>query len=296
MYSKIENPLTGRRVSINGKLGRSILRNYLNVLSGGSEPNLSANERYYNAVSGNHTPVGWRGGREIDDREGGARAGGVESSAPRPHFLLPRKLTPGIAGAIKRTDIQRMKTHQARPGGHMEMLDFIHKGRVRQNELESEGDASQTFDEELMGTVDGVASHPDAGGVISPYSSWEIVDPETTVGRPVNPIGVRRGDRGDPEIDTKFDDPEAYLDILEIEQLSPTSRDMALHIDTEASDELDGSGWVFSTRPEIGDLWVYPPKSSVYPHTSTPVELSITRSQPSLARQYSDDLASGRLF
>ena len=36
MYSKIENPLTGRRVSINGKLGRSILRNYLNVLNGGA--------------------------------------------------------------------------------------------------------------------------------------------------------------------------------------------------------------------------------------------------------------------
>jgi len=286
MYSKIENPLTGRRVSINGKLGRSILRNYLNVLSGGSK--LSANERYYNAMLDNHTPVGWSGGRKIDDREGGARAGGVESSAPRPHFLPPRELTSGIAGAIKRTDIQRMKTRQARPGGHREMLDFIHEGRVRQNELESEGDASQTSDEELMETVD-------AGGVISPYSSWEIVDPETTAGRPVDPTGVHRGDGGDPEIDTKFDEPEAYLDIPEA-QLSPTSRDMALHIDTEASDELDGSGWVCSTRPEIGDLWVYPSGSSVYPHTSTQGELSITRSQPSLARQYSDDLASGRLF
>lgn len=294
MYSKIENPLTGRRVSINGKLGRSILRNYLNVLSGGSE--LSANERYYNAMLGNHTPVGWSGGRKIDDREGGARAGGVESSAPRPHFLLPRKLTPGIAGAIKRTDIQRVKTRQARPGGHREMLDFIHAGRVRQNELESEDYASQTFDEELMETVDEVTSQPDVGGVISPYSSWEIVDPETTAGRPVDPTGVHRGDGGDPEIDTKFDEPEAYLDIREIEPLSPTSRDMALHIDTEASDELDGSGWVCSTRPEIGDLWVYPPKSSVYPHTSTQVELSITRSPHSLARQDSDDLGSGRLF
>ena len=296
MYSKIENPLTGRRVSINGKLGRSILRNYLNVLSGGSEPNLSANERYYEAMSGKHTPVGWRGGRKIDDREGGAIAGGVESSAPRPHFLPPRELTTGISGAIKRTDIQRMKTRQARPGGHREMLDFIHAGRVRQNELESEGDASQTSDEELMETVDEVASQPDAGGVISPYSSWEIVDPETTAGRPVDPIGVHRGDRGDPEIDTKFDDPEAYLDILEIEQLSPTSRDMALRIDTEASDELDANGWVCSAPSEIGDLWVYPSGSSVYPHTSIPVELSITRSQPSLARQHSDDLASGRLF
>ena len=288
MYSKIENPLTGRRVSINGKLGRSILRNYLNVLSGGSVPNLSANERYYNAVSGKHTPVGWSGGRKIDDREGGARAGGVESSAPRPHFLPPREVTPGIARAIKRTDIQRMKTRQARPGGHREMLDFIHAGRVRQNELESEGDASQTSDE--------VTSQPDAGGVISPYSSWEIVDPKTTAGRPVDPIGVHRGDRGDPEIDTKFDDPEAYLDIPEIEQLSPTSRDMALHIDTEASDELDANGWVCSAPSEIGDLWVYPSGSSMYPHTSKSVEVSITRYQPSLARQHSGDLASGRLF
>jgi len=36
MYTKIVNPKTGRRVSIKGKLGKSILRNYLNVLSGGS--------------------------------------------------------------------------------------------------------------------------------------------------------------------------------------------------------------------------------------------------------------------
>ena len=38
MYSKIINPKTGREVNINGKIGKEILRNYLNVLSGGSSP------------------------------------------------------------------------------------------------------------------------------------------------------------------------------------------------------------------------------------------------------------------
>jgi len=35
MYSKIINPDTGRKVSINGKIGRNVLRNYLNILKGG---------------------------------------------------------------------------------------------------------------------------------------------------------------------------------------------------------------------------------------------------------------------
>ena len=35
MYSKIVNPKTGRKVSIGGKIGRQILRNYLIVLSEG---------------------------------------------------------------------------------------------------------------------------------------------------------------------------------------------------------------------------------------------------------------------
>jgi len=35
MYSKITNPETGRKISINGKLGKTILRNYINVLQGG---------------------------------------------------------------------------------------------------------------------------------------------------------------------------------------------------------------------------------------------------------------------
>ena len=36
MYSKIVNPITGRKVSITGRLGRKILRRYLNILSGGA--------------------------------------------------------------------------------------------------------------------------------------------------------------------------------------------------------------------------------------------------------------------
>ena len=36
MYSKITNPKTGAQVSIKSKLGKRILRNYLNVLSGGA--------------------------------------------------------------------------------------------------------------------------------------------------------------------------------------------------------------------------------------------------------------------
>lgn len=35
-YSKIVNPRTGRKVSVNGKLGREILKQYMNVLVGGS--------------------------------------------------------------------------------------------------------------------------------------------------------------------------------------------------------------------------------------------------------------------
>ena len=37
MYSKITNPETGRKIYINGKLGKTILRNYLLVLKGGAE-------------------------------------------------------------------------------------------------------------------------------------------------------------------------------------------------------------------------------------------------------------------
>ena len=36
MYSKITNPKTGRKVSVEGRLGKTILRNYLLVLKGGA--------------------------------------------------------------------------------------------------------------------------------------------------------------------------------------------------------------------------------------------------------------------
>jgi len=36
MYSRIVNPKTGRRISITGKLGKTILRNYINILMGGA--------------------------------------------------------------------------------------------------------------------------------------------------------------------------------------------------------------------------------------------------------------------
>ena len=35
MYTKIINPETNRKVSINSKLGRKILTNYLSILKGG---------------------------------------------------------------------------------------------------------------------------------------------------------------------------------------------------------------------------------------------------------------------
>ena len=34
MYSKITNPKTGRKVSINGKIGKRILSNYINIIGG----------------------------------------------------------------------------------------------------------------------------------------------------------------------------------------------------------------------------------------------------------------------
>ena len=36
LYNQIFNPLTGRTVNINGKLGRNILNNYINQLNGGA--------------------------------------------------------------------------------------------------------------------------------------------------------------------------------------------------------------------------------------------------------------------
>lgn len=37
MYSKIINPKTGRKVNVSGKLGRSIIRNYLTILNAGGK-------------------------------------------------------------------------------------------------------------------------------------------------------------------------------------------------------------------------------------------------------------------
>lgn len=45
MYSKIINPVTGRKVSIYGKLGKKILKNYLNNIIGGAIA-LPGNELY----------------------------------------------------------------------------------------------------------------------------------------------------------------------------------------------------------------------------------------------------------
>jgi len=47
MYNKIVNPRTGRRVSVSGKLGRQIIRNYLNQLyiSGGEPIAVTCEER-----------------------------------------------------------------------------------------------------------------------------------------------------------------------------------------------------------------------------------------------------------
>jgi len=42
MYKKIYNPETGRKVNVNGKLGKKILRKYLYVLNGGSGRNPSS--------------------------------------------------------------------------------------------------------------------------------------------------------------------------------------------------------------------------------------------------------------
>tara|TARA_B110000211_G_scaffold210528_1_gene248681 strand:- start:8409 stop:8672 length:264 start_codon:yes stop_codon:yes gene_type:complete len=43
MYSKIVNPATGRKISINSKKGKAVLKNYINIVSGGSLANLKDN-------------------------------------------------------------------------------------------------------------------------------------------------------------------------------------------------------------------------------------------------------------
>lgn len=38
MYNKIKNPISGRFISINSKLGKNIIKKYLSIISGGSSP------------------------------------------------------------------------------------------------------------------------------------------------------------------------------------------------------------------------------------------------------------------
>ena len=50
MYSKITNPLTGRKVNINSKLGKKVLKNYLLQLKGGS--NTDEDMVYIKSING----------------------------------------------------------------------------------------------------------------------------------------------------------------------------------------------------------------------------------------------------
>ena len=87
MYSKIVNPLTDRKVSINGKLGRSILRNYLNVLSGGAEG--AVRSMGYNLTSqmtGKIPPPTQELGVHGHDTDAAAAATAGRNVAPKPHF------------------------------------------------------------------------------------------------------------------------------------------------------------------------------------------------------------------
>ena len=38
MYHKITNPLTNRKVSVNSKIGKNIIMNYVTLLTGGNYP------------------------------------------------------------------------------------------------------------------------------------------------------------------------------------------------------------------------------------------------------------------
>jgi hypothetical protein len=57
MYSKIVNPATGRKISINSKKGKAVLKNYINIVSGGGFTNLKDNGTTalpnYNAIQQN---------------------------------------------------------------------------------------------------------------------------------------------------------------------------------------------------------------------------------------------------
>ena len=76
MWNKIVNPLTGRKVNINSKLGQTIIKKYLNVLVGGSSKEVSKkDEGKLNVLSYN---VSW------------------EALTPKPDWNIgPNPYTPG---------------------------------------------------------------------------------------------------------------------------------------------------------------------------------------------------------
>ena len=57
MYSKITNPITGRKISINGKLGKTILINYLLVLKGQARLFLRPQENFHATATCTHSGI-----------------------------------------------------------------------------------------------------------------------------------------------------------------------------------------------------------------------------------------------
>ena len=57
MYQKIKNPISGRFVSIHGKIGRNIIKNYIINLSGGGWG--SANSDILDTLKKSQTGGGW---------------------------------------------------------------------------------------------------------------------------------------------------------------------------------------------------------------------------------------------
>ena len=56
MWNKIVNPKTGRKVNINGKIGKSVLKNYINQLGGNELDNTEQN--YKNIQLGGNSHLG----------------------------------------------------------------------------------------------------------------------------------------------------------------------------------------------------------------------------------------------
>ena len=55
MYSKIVNPITGRAVNVNGRIGKKILKQYVNQLGGGKHENQRSDKRQ----AGDRRGPGW---------------------------------------------------------------------------------------------------------------------------------------------------------------------------------------------------------------------------------------------